>query len=176
MRYKMDIVLDGPVDMVWEAREKRFENPDKFPEIQKHDELERREEGRKLFTKRRMELASKVPRPLRRFMKEEMLNMIDHSEYDMETGEHRWKYVPEAGSDFFSCKGYSKYTEFEEGGEKKTRRKLEVEVKVTVPILGNIAEQFILDIIKKNLKKDTASIQKMLRIMKEEQGGEQGNA
>lgn len=168
MKHKMEVILDGPVDMVWEARERRFENPDKFPDLKNRHELSRREENGKLFVKSRVELANKVPSSLRKVIKPEMLNVIDDSVYELSTGIHTWTYTPEAKSDFFKSKGYSKYTEFEQGGEKKTRRALEIEVNIRIPIVGGLAEQFIIDLIKKNLLKDNESMQQMLRMMKEE--------
>lgn len=169
MKFKLDIVLDGPIDLVWEARERRFENPEKFPELTKHQELNKRKDGSKLYVKSRIELASKVPDALKKILKPEMLNMIDDSVYDLDAGTHTWTYTPEAKSPFFSAKGRSQYTEFEEGGKKKTRRRMEQDVTVSIPLIGKLAEQFIIDQIRKNVDKDTAGMQKMLKMMQEEQ-------
>ncbi len=168
MKFKGDYVLNGTIDMVWEAREKRFENPEKFPELQKHEEIERREEGKKIYSKRIVELSASIPKPLRRILKPDMMKTLDDSVYDMETNVHTWTIAPKTGSKLFKCKGYSKYTEFEENSETKTKRVIELDVKVDIPILGKMAEGVILDAYKKNLFKDNDTIAKMLEIMKEE--------
>ncbi|GEM_PF-1650217 len=168
MKFKANFLFDGPIDMVWEAREKRFENPDKFPELQKHEEISRREEGKKIFSKRIIELSASIPKPLQKVLSDDMMKTIDESVYDMETNVHTWTITPKAGSKLFKCTGYSKYNEYEEGGQRKTKRELELEVKVDLPLLGKMAEQVILEAYKKNLEKDNQTIAKMIRIMKEE--------
>jgi len=168
MKFKAKLTFDGTTDMVWEAREKRFENPEKFPELQKHEELERREEGSKIYSKRKIELAASIPKPLRRVLSPDMMKCIDESVYDLEAGTHKWDITPTFKTRAFKCTGFSKYTEFEEGGEKKTLREIELEVKVNIPVLGAMAEQVILEGYKKNLDRDNESIAKMLEIMKQE--------
>lgn len=170
MKMKAEYIFDGPTDMVWEAREKRFENPEKFPELQKHVELDRKEEGDKIYSKREIELASSVPKALQAVLKPDMLKCVDNSVYDLKEGTHKWDIKPKFKTSAFTCTGWSKYTDFEENGEKKTKREIVLEVKVKMPVVGKMAEQFILDAYKKNLKKDNDTIQKMIRMMKEEQG------
>lgn len=166
MKFKAKYTFDGPIDMVWEAREKRFQNPEQFPELEKHVEIERKEEGSKIFSKREIELSASVPKALQKILSPEMLKCIDSSEYDMEAGTHTWVITPSFKTKVFKCTGYSKYTEFEDGDNKKTLREIELDVKVNIPVLGSMAEQVILDGYKKNLMKDNDSISKMIGIMK----------
>jgi|WetSurMetagenome_2_1015567.scaffolds.fasta_scaffold419752_2 hypothetical protein len=168
MKFKSEYIFDGPIDMVWEAREKRFQNPERFPELQKHQEIERREEGKKIFSKRLIELTANIPKPLQRILSPEMLKCVDESEYDMDTNVHKWTVRPNFKAKVFTCIGYSKYDEFEEGGSKKTKRHLELEVKVDIPLLGNMAESVVLEAYKKSLEKDNRTIAKMIEIMKNE--------
>lgn len=168
MKFKKEYIFDGPIDMVWEAREKRFENPEQFPEMQKPQEIERREVGKKIFSKRLVELSASIPKPLQRILSPDMLKCVDESEYDMETNIHKWVISPNFKTKVFTATGYSKYDEFEEGGNKKTKRYLELDVRVDIPFLGKMAEQVILDAYKKNLEKDNTTIAKMIGIMKKE--------
>ena len=168
MKFKANYVFNGPIDMIWEAREKRFENPKKFPELQKHVELERKVEGNKIFSKRQIELSASIPKALQRVLSPDMMKCTDSSEYDMDAGTHKWVITPNFKTKVFTCTGYSKYKEYEEGGEKKTKREIELEVKVNIPVLGSMAEQVILEGYKKNLLKDNDSIAKMITIMKTE--------
>ena len=161
-------MFDAPIDMIWEAREKRFENPDQFPELQKHEEIERVEEGHIIRSKRKLELASNVPGALRKVLSDDMLQCIDDSEYNMEEGTHKWNVKPTFKTDVFKCTGFSRYTEIKEDDEVQTRREIMLEVKVKIPFVGKLAEQFILDAYKKNLDKDNKTIKKMIEIMKEE--------
>lgn len=166
MKFKAEYVFNGPINMVWEAREKRFHTPDLFPELQKHQEIERREEGKKIFSKRLIEISSSIPKPLQKILSPDMLNCTDESVFDMETNVHTWNVVPNLKTKVFKCVGYSKYTEFDDGGEKKTRRELELTVTVDIPLLGKMAEQVILDGYKKNLEKDNQTLTKMIEVLK----------
>ncbi|HOX28263.1 MAG TPA: DUF2505 family protein [bacterium] len=166
MKFKAQYTFDGPIDMVWEAREKRFENPDQFPEMQKHQEIERREEGKKIFSKRLIELSASIPGALQKVLSPEMLKCVDDSVYDMENNVHSWTIKPNFKTKVFTCVGYSKYNEFDEGGQKKTKRELELTVTVDIPFVGKMAEQVIMDAYKKNLEKDNETISKMISIMK----------
>jgi hypothetical protein len=168
MKFKGEYVLNGPIDMVWEAREKRFGNPDLFPELQKHQEIERREEGKKIFSKRLIEISSSIPKPLQKVLSPEMLKCTDDSIYDMEANTHTWNVVPNFKTKVFKCTGYSKYIEFDENGEKKTRRIIELTVTVDIPLLGKMAEQVVLEGYKKNLDKDNQTMSKMIEILKKE--------
>ena len=168
MKFRAKVFFDAPSDMIWEAREKRFENPDKFPELQKHEELERREEDGKIYSKRKIELSASIPKPLRRVLSEDMMKCIDDSVYDLEAGTHKWEITPTFKTKAFKCTGFSKYTDFEENGEAKTKREIELEVKVNIPMLGTMAEQVILEAYKKNLDRDNESMKKMIGMMKQE--------
>ncbi len=97
-----------------------------------------------------------------------MMKCTDDSVYDMAAGTHTWNVVPNFKTKVFKCTGYSKYTEFDDGGVKKTRRVLELTVTVDIPLLGKMAEQVILESYKKNLDKDNLTISKMLDIMRKE--------
>jgi hypothetical protein len=172
MKYKGTFIFDADVNTIWEAREKRFENPDQFPELQKHEEIEREQNGPIIKSKRKIELAASVPPALRAILPGEMLKCIDKSEYNLETGVHKWVVTPNFKTELFSCVGYSKYTEFKDSdGKQKTRRELELEVTVKVPILGRKAEEVILEAYKKNVDKDNTTMKKMIEIMKRDKKG-----
>ncbi|HOO55511.1 MAG TPA: DUF2505 family protein [bacterium] len=168
MKFKANYVLDGTISQVWEAREKRFENPEQFPELQKHEEIERKEEGNRIHSKRIVELSASIPKALQKVLSPEMLNCTDESIYDMDTNVHEWTITPNFKTKVFTCTGYSKYNEIEKDGETKTKREVVLEVKVDIPIVGKMAEQVILDAYKKNLEKDNKTMSRMLKIMKEE--------
>ena len=167
MKYKGEFIFDATFDQVWDARERRFENPDKFPELQKQELLERQEEGKLIRQKRKIELAASVPKALRAVLPDEMMKCIDMSEYDMEAGTHKFVVKPNFKTKVFKCWGLSRYTEFEEGGQTKTRRELELNVEVKVPVVGKQAEKVVLEGYKKNVDRDNESIREMLTLMKD---------
>lgn len=174
MKFKGNYNFKAPMHMVQEAREKRFENPEQFPEMKKHEEIDRKVDGQIITSKRKIELASSVPGALKTFLSPDMLKCIDTSVYNLATGEHTWDVKPTFKTDAFTCKGYSKYTEYKDAsGEVNTKRELELTVTVTVPFVGKIAEQFILDAYKKNVEKDNKTIEKMITIMKERESAAQ---
>ncbi len=166
MKFKAEYFFDGTPELIWEAREKRLENPDIFPELQKHKEVERREENGKIFSRRHIELASNIPGALKKVLSEDMMKCVDDSVYDLREGTHNWTIVPLAKNKIFRCTGKSKYTPFEKDGKVMTKRELEFEVKVEIPIFGGKVEELIIDSYKKNLLKDNDSLAKMIAIMK----------
>jgi hypothetical protein len=168
MKFKGEYIFNGSIDMVWEAREKRFENPEQFPELQKHQEIERRTEGKKIFSKRLIEISGSIPKPLQKVLSPEMMKCTDESVYDMEANTHTWNVTPNFKTKVFKCIGYSKYNEYEENGEKKTKRLIELTVTVDIPLVGKMAEQVVLDGYKKNLERDNQSMAKMIEIMKKD--------
>lgn len=170
MKYKGSHVFDAPLEFVEQAREKRFERPDVFPELKSRQEIEHIEEGNILKSKRTMELAASVPPALRKILSPDMLRCVDESVYDRSTGVHTWNVIPQFKTDLFRCFGRSQYKEFKEGDKVKTKRDLELSVEVKIPMLGKLAEQVILDGYKKNYEKDLKTIDKMIQIMKDEAG------
>jgi hypothetical protein len=170
MKYKAEFIFDAPEAMVWEAREKRFEHPERFPELQKQELMDRKEDGDVIKQKRKIELSASVPKALRTVLPAEMLKCIDESVYDRSKGTHHFVVKPNFKTDVFTCKGFSKYEEFEEGGKVKTKRYLELDVIVKVPIVGRKAEEVILDGYKKNVLRDNDSITEMVEMMKKEKG------
>ena len=162
MKYTAEFEFDATADVVWEAREKRFEHPERFPELQKQELIDRKEEGDIIKQKRKIELSASIPKALRTILPSEMMKCIDESVYDMKKGTHHFVVKPNFKSDVFVCKGYSKYTET----NGKTKRYIELEVKVKVPIVGKMAEEVILESYKKNVLRDNESMKEMIAMMK----------
>ncbi|MEW5946614.1 MAG: DUF2505 family protein [bacterium] len=166
MKIKVTHRFNAPLEKVQEAREKRFENLDKFPEMKQYREFWREQKGNVLKTKRRIELSAHIPPALRGVLKPEMLRCVDDSEYDFDSGVHVWTVIPEHHRDVFFCKGKSVYRErIKQDGTPETVRDLEMVIKVKVPVVGKIAEQVLGKAYEKNLEKDCQTIKKMLGIM-----------
>ncbi|MFH1539067.1 MAG: DUF2505 family protein [bacterium] len=174
--YKIKIThrFDAPLERVQEARERRFENLDKFPEMKGIDETYRKQEGNVLRTKRNIELSAQIPKALRNVLKPDMLKCVDESMYDLETGVHTWTVIPIQHRNVFKCKGKSIYRERDKpDGGVETVRDLEMTIEVKVPVVGKLSEQVLGKAYEKNLDKDRKSIKKMLNIMDEEEDEEE---
>lgn len=174
--YKIKIThrFNAPLDKVQDARERRFENPEKFPELKGIKETYRKEDGRILKTKRNIELSAQIPKALRNVLKPEMLKCVDVSTYDLETGVHTWTVIPVQHKNVFKCKGKSIYKERSKpDGGVETVRDLEMTFEVKVPVVGKLAEQVLGKAYEKSLDKDRKSIKKMLNIMDEEDEDEE---
>ena len=162
-RYKH--VFDAPLEKVNEAREKRFEHPDKFPDLKKVKVLEEKKEGKILKKKQYIEISSAIPKQARKFLPVDVLNCIDESVYDLEKNTHHWSVTSAKHKKIFKIDGDSEYVEFEEDGRVKTKREYKISIKVNIPLFAKVAEQAILTTYVKNMKKDCESIKKMLRMM-----------
>ena len=169
MKIKVSHRFDAPLEKVQVARERRFENPDKFPELKHIKEIFREQKGNIIRTKRNIELSAQIPPAIRHVLKPEMLKCVDESEYNLETNVHTWTIIPEYYKDVFYSKGKSVYRErMKPNGTPETIRDLEMTMSVKVPIFGSIVEQVLGKAYEKNLEKDYQSIKKMLAIMKDE--------
>ncbi len=170
MKIKKVHIFDAPPDKVWIAREKRFEDPKKFPELKKIKIISREENGDTIKMKREIELVGDIPKVLEKSIKTDMLKCEEESIYDLKKNTHTWVITSKAYKKLFEGYGTSIYTEFKDkDGKVKTKRTLEFTLKVKVPILGDIAEKFLMSIYEKSLEKDGESIKKMLKIMNSEE-------
>lgn len=153
MKFKIEQVFDAPLAKVIEAREKRYEL---LPNIRKPDYLERKEDGGLVRSKRKFIVA--VPDGMSKIVPPDAVSFVDISVWDAAKGEHRWNIISDKFPRQITWQGATRYTEFDDGGAKKTRRVMEGEVKVKIPFVGDQFEKMISSGFKKNFEKDHATI------------------
>lgn len=166
MKFRVTHVFDAPLEIVLESREARYTELEKIPDLKSVQEIEKQVEGDIVKSKRESSASSLVPAPFRKFISPDMLKWVEESEWNIKTHIHKWRVKPilsdkhknKQSQEFFECTGKTEYKEFEDKGIKKTRRTLEGELNVKVPVFGKIAENGIIEAFKKNFGKDNNAI------------------
>lgn len=142
--------------------------PEFEEELKKLPNLAEREEIKCKDTKRYTEREVRyfaigfIPLAVRSFLKPKMLTWIEKSIYDKEKHFFEWEVIPFYFKNMVDCRG--KFSLFEEG--KKLRREVSGCLKISVPVIGPLAEKVIIENLKKNIEvehKLTSRLIKKLR-------------
>jgi hypothetical protein len=146
--------FDAPLKIVLSAREGRWLEKDKIPDLKSADEILRREDDKVIFIERESSASSHIPERLRKYVSPEMLKWTEHSTWHKDTNLHEWRVTPANYGGFLDARGKTRYEEIATGNRPRSRRTLEITLNVKVPVLGSIAENMIFVAFKKNFDKD----------------------
>jgi hypothetical protein len=127
------------------------------------DELERHETETEIVRKVRFRPRYDVPSFARGAIRREMTEYVEASRYDRRA--HRLTYtiqpnIPAAWSDRFVSRGT--YTLTEDPGP-RTRRHIEVELVIKVPLVGGLAERYIAEQVKANFDQEARALEAFAR-------------
>ena len=139
------------------AREDRNKYLDKFPDLKNVTLLEERKEGKLIFQKRKVSLASSLPPVLVPLLDD--ASLIEESTFNTETNTHDFKIAPPKNEKTVTITGHSVYRSTSDGF---SERVYNIEVKSGVLFIGSLVEIAIEEIHKHSLEKDKNSIQKFL--------------
>ena len=148
----INLVQEFPYKLadVLAARERRYEDIKRFPELKDQKILEKREEGDMIFTRRELAFGDKVPDLLKKIVPPEMLKMLEESHFNSKTHVNNYEVFPQNNKDKLCIHGRSVY---EDLGE-KSRRSYELKIECNVPLIGSILAGQIRDQYQKGLVKD----------------------
>lgn len=150
--------FNSPLEDVLKARQKRWDELEKIPDLKKAVELVRREDDELLYIERESSASSHVPENFRKFVSPNMLRWKEISTWHKRSNIHEWRVVPAQRSGYLDIRGRTIYEEIEEGGRIRTRRTLVMDLKVRVPVLGPLAEAAVFEAFSKNFQKDYEAI------------------
>jgi hypothetical protein len=139
------------------AREDRYKYLDKFPDLKNVTLLEEKKEGKLIFQKRKVSLASSLPPVLVPLLDD--ASLLEESTFNTETNTHDFKIFPPKNDKVVTITGHSVYRTTSDGF---SERVYNVEVKSGVLFVGSLVEAAIEGIHKHSLEKDKNSIQKFL--------------
>ncbi|MBE7413663.1 MAG: DUF2505 domain-containing protein [Leptospiraceae bacterium] len=157
MKYTVSHKFEVPLADLLKAREERYQQLDKFPELKNVTLLEETKNGSKIFQKRKINLGASLPQVVATLMDDPSL--IEESSFDLDTNTHEFKLSPPNNDKIVTIKGVSVYREL---SPTSSERVYEVEVKSEIFLVSPLIEAAIEEIHKHSLEKDRASINSFL--------------
>lgn len=157
MKYTVSHKFEVPLADLLKAREERYNQLDKFPELKNVTLLEERKEGAKVFQKRKVSLGSSLPSVVATLLEDPSL--IEESSFDLDTNTHVFKLAPPKNEKIVTISGKSIYREVT---PTSSERVYDVEVKSEVFLVSPLIEAAIEEIHKHSLEKDKNSINQFL--------------
>ncbi|MCE9501880.1 MAG: DUF2505 domain-containing protein [Leptospira sp.] len=157
MKYTVVQKFDVSLPELLRAREDRYKNLDKFPDLKNVSLLDEKKEGNKVFQKRKIDLGASLPQVLSVALNDPSL--IEESSFDLDSNTHIFKLFPPNNEKVVTITGKSLYREI---SPNSSERSYEVEVKSEVFLVGGLIEGAIEEIHKHSLEKDKNSINQFL--------------
>ena len=130
---------DGGYDMA------ELENVTKWKPVKEHDD------GTKRVATKEWCAHSQIPKALQAVLTPKMLSWYEHSVWNRVARTYSFKIEPFYLKQQVFCEGV---TAFKENGKDKCLRTFNIELKIKIPVLGPIAEGFVMDVLKKNEEQD----------------------
>jgi hypothetical protein len=157
MKYTVTHKFSVTLFELLKAREDRYKHLDKFPDLKNVTLIEEKKEGKLIFQKRKVSLASSLPAVLTALLED--ASLLEESTFDTETNTHEFKIFPPKNANVVTISGKSIYKTTSDGF---SERVYDVEVKSGILFVGSVIEKAIEEIHKHSLDKDRNSIQKFL--------------
>lgn len=154
--------FDAPRTVVFSTIRDRYEDYLKYaPVVESVRMIEKEELGPgRTRTVTEWEGKARIPATVKQHLKPEMIRWRIHSLWDEERWTSDWKMETFHFENIFECYGTIR---FEESGSERTRCTLAVMFHIDVPILGPLAEKYIIkNILNKNLMLNNNAIKKLL--------------
>jgi hypothetical protein len=140
---------------VLEAREKRWDDSETFSEISDQKQLDKKQEGDILISRRKLGLSNYLPAIVRKVLPASIMELNDDSSYNIKTNVNTFEIYPEKHKDKFLISGKSNYIGID---ETSCKREFEIQVNVNLLLVGGPMEIQVADLYKKNLEKDYKKI------------------
>ncbi len=150
--------FNAPLELVLKARSARWDEIEKIPDLNGCNILFRREDDEVIYIERESSAKINIPPALQKYVSPDMLKWIEHSTWHKASNIHEWRIAPGTRGNYLDARGRTIYEEIEDGGELKTRRTLEMTLKLRIPVLGPLAEEAVFEAFKRNFDKDYDAI------------------
>ena len=152
MKFTFRHEIEAPMEDLIELTQDRVGRDVKvYPNVTSVKMLEEKQEGNKKFTKLETCANGDIPPKLRKLIQPKMLSWIEEGVFDYDKNEYSYNIKPFYFKDRFIMKAVVKWKKL---SDNKTLREMKGEIKVKVPVLGQIAEKKISETQKENLDLD----------------------
>lgn len=140
-----------PLETVVLSREHRFSEPENQPGLQSQELLEKTTQGPVIITRRLMKFGQSVPEIIRKMVPADMLHMTDTNHFNTITCESSFFMISDFAPNALRIEGSCPYVQVH---EQLTFREYTLQVKASIPIIGNAVEKAIMQSYKDGLEKD----------------------
>lgn len=155
-KFEIKQEFDCPLQILLRAREERYENLDKFPELKNVQIISEEKNGDIIKQKRHILIAESLPPVLNTLLPDGSDTLVEKSEFDLKRNIHTFSITPGGNMDnIFSIKGISNYFSLTDS---RSARQYNLEISSGAFLIGGIIEVTIAEIYRKNLEKDRISI------------------
>ena len=103
---------------------------------------------------------AQIPKALQHVVSPKMLTWLEHSVWDKKNTVYKFKIEPFYLKKKVKCQGQ---TDYKPKGKDKCARIFQVELKVSIPVVGQMFEKLVMELLKKNEEKDFELCQKALK-------------
>lgn len=162
MKYFVEDVFDAPLKDVIEICLDRSRDTKVYPNVTKSEVKKRETRGSKMYVTVETLANGDIPPKLRKLVHPHMLTWTEEGIFDYDKNTYDYKVRTHFFSNLTSIKGHFDYSE----RDGKTVRKLEGEIKVNLPLLGQIVEAKVVEVQKANLRLDVKNILEELKTRK----------
>jgi len=167
-KISIDQHFDYPLAVLLRAREERYRQLDKFPELKNVTTIKEEREGNILKQIRHISIADSMPVVLTTLLPAGSTVLVEDSEFNSESNVHTFRVVPGGNLDsIFTVTGVSKYYSID---DTHSGRNYEIEIRSQALFVSMLIEGAIADLYHRNLDKDQASILHFISML--ESGGE----
>ncbi|HOO57398.1 MAG TPA: DUF2505 family protein [bacterium] len=164
MKYKVRHVIEGTIQEVFEVGMDRSRDVRVYSNVTKSTVKKREQKGDIINIVVETIANGDIPPKLRKLISPKMLTWTETGKYDLSKNTYDYSVKTFYFTNVFSLTGHF---EFEEDGKGNTIRTLDGEIKINIPILGQIAEKKIVEIQKENLELDIKSMREEVKALRE---------
>lgn len=159
VKYSVTHTFEVPLEDLLKAREDRYKNLDKFPDLKNIEMLEEKKVGDILHQKRKVHLGASMPQVLATALGDPSL--MEESTFDLKSLVHEFRMYPPNKENVVQIRGKSLYATL---SPKESKRSYDIEIKSEVLFVSGLIEKAVEEIHRHTLEKDKASLRKFLNL------------
>jgi hypothetical protein len=161
MRFELDQEIAGPVDAVARifAEPRFYELVGELPRLGHPEVLDRREDGWVVHLSVRFRFAGELSPAVTRVVDPARLSWVEESVHDLERHTVKFVMKPDHYADRLRSNGSSRY---ESAGDSRTRRLVEGDVAVRVPLVGRSVEGAVVSGLREHLAGEVEVVERLL--------------
>ena len=167
MKYSIEHIIEGPIDMVVEVGLDRSRDVKVYPNITRTEVKSREIKGDIMEVVVETLANGDIPPALRKVISEKMLTWTEYGRMDMKNKVYDYKVKTFFFSEICKIGGRISYSEPEPG---KTLRRLDAYIEIKMPLIGSLAEKKISETQLENLDKDVKAMREEVAEMLKKNG------
>ena len=154
MKFKKEREYNHSVDDIvnlFLENEQEVYNMDQLENVTQWKQVKEEDKGDRRVGTKEWCAHAQIPKALQHIVSPKMLTWYEHSIWDRTTKTYKFKIEPFFFKKKIKCQGQTVYLE---RGEDRSARIFEVELRVNIPIFGQMFEKLVIDHLKSNEEQD----------------------